>query len=229
MSELSSIHSAQRDWACDHREGHRARQAAGTAEATAVSVTRSLSSDITIVTAEGDKVTLSADSVSELSYASYDSKGRMGESGFAVAGEFHASRELSITVEGDLSRDELKDIRRAVKTIMKATRDALSGDPEKAAERVEKLGNLDQIASVEAAVTVSREVSVARVSGAVLAAPAEVSPETEATPIEAPPAPKETQPESEAPTLVLPPVNILQHLLSSFALAPPTLEAQPSV
>src|SRR5436190_6033190 len=142
--QLSSLHTPSGDWARRANDSCRKDPAPGTAaaESTAVSIASSQSSDITIVTAEGEKVTISSNFSSELSYASYDAKGRMGGAASAQAAEFHASRDLSFTVEGDLSRDELKDIRRAVKTIMKATRDALSGEPDKAADRAEKLGKL---------------------------------------------------------------------------------------
>ncbi len=182
------------------------RPKAGTAEvqskteaqkAATVSVSQSQTSDITIVTAEGDKVTISASAMAELSYPTYNGKGQTGQSSESTSSmaEIRTGQQFSLTVEGDLNKDELKDIRRALKTIMKATKDLLRGHTEKAADRTAKLSKLDQLASIDAAVTFTREVSISQ------AAPQDSSlPAQNAVPGAAP-EPMETQP---AETLAAP-------------------------
>jgi hypothetical protein len=70
------------------------------------------------------------------------------------------SRSLSISVEGELSREELKDIRKAVRTIGRAADEMIEGDVKGAARQVEKLQRLDTLSQVQAEVEVKREVSV---------------------------------------------------------------------
>src|SRR5262245_28398005 len=88
------------------------------AQAAKVTVSESQSSDVTLVTAEGDRVTLSSSNSAELSFALYNAQGRVdGEDSVAASAQFSTSRSFSLTIEGDLNKEELKDIRRAIKTI----------------------------------------------------------------------------------------------------------------
>ncbi|HET9129902.1 MAG TPA: hypothetical protein VFO86_03080, partial [Terriglobia bacterium] len=137
------------------------------AQTTQVKVTQSQTADITIVTAEGDTVTLSASRSVELSLATYNAQGKVGDSSAAVSGvsaELQRSSDFSITVDGDLNKEELKEIRTAFRTIQKAATDVLKGHDERAAARTAKLGDLDQIASIDADLEFNREVSVTQVS-----------------------------------------------------------------
>jgi hypothetical protein len=132
-----------------------------------VKVSQSQTADITIVTAEGDTVTLSASRSAELSFATYNAQGRVGDSSGTISGmsaELHRSSDFSITVDGDLNKEELKEIRTAIRTIQKAATDVLKGHDEKAATRTAKLAGLDQIASIDADLEFNREVSVTQVS-----------------------------------------------------------------
>ena len=143
-----------------------APEAPAAPRATMVNISRAQSSDFTIVTAEGDKVTLSASRSAELSFSTYDSAGKTrGSKGLSEA-KFSASREFSLAIEGDLNKEELKDIRRAIKTVMKSAGDVLKGDTEHAAERVSKLGKLDTLASIDADVQFRQEVSTLQVTAA---------------------------------------------------------------
>src|SRR5262245_65927746 len=81
-----------------------------------ITASRSQSADITIVTAEGDRVTLSASMGAQAEYAPNE---------YAT---YNAYGRVSVTIEGDLSRSELKDIRKAIRTIEKAARDMARGD-----------------------------------------------------------------------------------------------------
>jgi hypothetical protein len=87
------------------------------ADLRAMTAMRGLSTDLTITTDEGDVVTLHAASSMEVSYASLRARERGPEGASrrsATAREVSLTREISMTVEGDLSEQELADIRRLV-------------------------------------------------------------------------------------------------------------------
>jgi len=159
-------------------------------QAAKVKVSQSQTADITIVTAEGDTVTLSSSKAAELLFATYNAQGQVGGSA-----ELHRSSTFSMSVEGDLNREELKDIRRAIRTIQKAANDVLRGHEEKAASRTARLANLDQIASIDADLEFHREVSVTQVSArseAVAIPESTATPEPASTSVTAPSEPSET-------------------------------------
>jgi len=128
-------------------------------QAAQVKASQSQTADITIVTAEGDTVTWSSSKAAEWSFTTYNAQGQVGGSA-----ELHRTSAFSISVEGDLNREELKDIRRAIRTIQKAANDVLKGHEEKAASRTARLASLDQIASIDADMEFHREVSVTQVA-----------------------------------------------------------------
>jgi hypothetical protein len=128
-------------------------------QAAQVKISQSQTADITIVTAEGDTVTLSSSRAAELSFATYNAHGKVSGSA-----ELHRSSAFSFSVDGELNREELKDIRRAIRTIQKAANDVLKGHEEQAASRTARLAGLDQIASIDADLEFHREVSVTRIS-----------------------------------------------------------------
>jgi len=142
-------------------------------------VTRSLEqhADVTLVTAEGDKVTLSSGSQAQMTYATYEDL-RYTRGCFA---EFHSetfglevSREYSILVDGDLNEKELRDIRKAVRAIEKIMRDFLSGDIAHAAAKAMKISQLESISSLDASLQFERSLSVEQqVTGYVASEPAE--------------------------------------------------------
>jgi hypothetical protein len=136
-------------------------------QATQVKVSQSQTADITIVTAEGDTVTLSSSKTAELSFATYNAQGHTADSSATISGastELHRTSAFSISVDGDLNKAELKDIRSAIRTMQKAANDVLKGHGEKAAARTARLSDLDQLASVDADMEFNREVSMTQVS-----------------------------------------------------------------
>jgi hypothetical protein len=109
-------------------------------------------SRLTILTEDGDRVTLSSHSTTEVGYADYRYLGYQAGSQTDVHGQaltVTASREFSISVDGDLSRDELHDIRKLVHDLDKVVRDALRGRDEKAADRAARIGDLGSLAGFE--------------------------------------------------------------------------------
>jgi hypothetical protein len=70
------------------------------------------------------------------------------------------SREYSILVEGDLNKTELRDIRKAIRTIEKIMRDFLSGDIDHAVGKAMKISRLESISTLEASLQFERSLSV---------------------------------------------------------------------
>jgi hypothetical protein len=136
---------------------------------------------ITIFTAEGDKVTLSASSQTQFEFATYDANGFLGRYRSA-----ETSQSLSVSVEGNLSRQELKDIRKAIKTIGRAADELTEGDVDGATRQVEKLQKLDTLSQVQAQVEVKREISL----GTFAVAECPASPVPEQPAVSAPEQPK---------------------------------------
>ncbi len=119
-------------------------------------------SDITLFTKEGDKVTLSSASRFEASYATYSSQGVIDGNAFQVKAEAYSVSEsfvFELSVEGDLSKEELKDIKEALKTIEKLTSDFFAGKTEQAVDHAEGITKLDTIASFEAVLQYSKTLS----------------------------------------------------------------------
>lgn len=121
------------------------------------------SKDITIMTAEGDKVTISSDFQSKSQYTTYNSLARVSNMSLNIGGNsfsINSSSEFSMLVEGDLNEQELKDIQKAMKTIDKIMQSTLSGNLKNAMAMVNKVGNLESIASFEAGMQSNKTVIV---------------------------------------------------------------------
>ena len=92
-----------------------------------ISAFRKQQADITIVTAEGDRVTLSSTSQTHALYSAYNRAGRHGQ-GSAQSLSVQHSQNLSISVEGNLNEQELRDIRKALRAIRKVGKEVLAGE-----------------------------------------------------------------------------------------------------
>jgi uncharacterized membrane protein len=135
-------------------------------KAARVTASTSLSKNITIETDEGDKVTLSYKNDTRFQAASYDAFYQRnalvnGENGDLMRQQtaqshtdiFSYSQEtqFSLSIEGDLSEQERKDIRKALEIIDKLMMDTLQGgDLLKAAQDAAKILKLESIDTVDA-------------------------------------------------------------------------------
>ena len=134
-------------------------------QAARLSVSESQSKDITIFTDEGDRVTISSNQQSQTQYMTYEGLAKKRVSGeyqgHAITKESLAmfkgeifesenSRSISISVEGDLNEQELKDIKKALKKIDKIMTNFLHGGDVDAAVKSMEIGKLDTIAGLEA-------------------------------------------------------------------------------
>lgn len=125
--------------------------------------------DVTLVTDEGDKVTLSLDARAAAMYGAYEAMSADGQGFAAAKGEFSAGlyeREMTFTVEGDLSEKEQKDIRKALKTLDQMMHNFVNGDLKPMMAKIGKLQGLESLAGIEANMSYERTVVVARQSQA---------------------------------------------------------------
>lgn len=121
------------------------------------------STDIVLFTQEGDKITISSDSSSSSDYSSYRGL-LLNNKGFAQIKEeslsLNSDSRFSMTVEGDLSEKELKDINKALKLVDNIVEKLKSGDVEKAMMLAARAINLESISGVNASVEQEKKVIV---------------------------------------------------------------------
>lgn len=132
-------------------------------EVTRVTSSLQQDTDVTIVTAEEDKVTLSSASQYHTAYATYEGVRCIGGDFTEVQGQslsLGASRELSVMVDGNLNKEELKDIEKAMRTIDNILRNFLSGDIDHAASELMKINALKSISSLEASLQFEQNLSL---------------------------------------------------------------------
>ena len=126
------------------------------------SISENKNTDLTITTDEGDTVTLSLASATEVNAgihrsASYED-GR-AEATRTAFFEFSTSRSFSIEIDGELNEQEREDIREAVQMIGGMIDDFLSGELQEMAADGELLKELDTIANLDAAFSYERQVT----------------------------------------------------------------------
>ena len=130
-----------------------------------ISLWESRETDVSIVTQEGDYVTISADSEFQLNFSTYDHTGRMKGYTSRLHSEtlsLESSQEFSISVDGDLNEQEIKDIRKVLQSLDNIMKDLLSGKPDQGMIRAEKLGDLGSLSSLDATLQVEQSLSVGR-------------------------------------------------------------------
>jgi hypothetical protein len=111
-----------------------------------VGAARTSSFDFTLTTEDGDRVTLSTDTTDVLGAVSVTDK-----DGTRQAAVASSETTLSLTVEGSLDKDELRDVRKVTKFLAKA---AAGYDVEKLARRLSR-PDLGTVASVSASASQS--------------------------------------------------------------------------
>jgi hypothetical protein len=127
-----------------------------------ISVWESQETDLSIVTQEGDYVTISADSEFRLDFTTYDQTGRMKGYISRLHSEslsLDGSQEFSISVDGELNEQEIKDIRKVLQSLDKIIKDLLSGKLDQGTTGTEKLGDLGSLSSIEATLQVEQSIS----------------------------------------------------------------------
>ena len=121
------------------------------------------SADIAIVTADGDRLTLSTASVLQAAYAHYDYQGRLQGQRVNIGVEalqFASSNQVHVVVEGDLDAPELADIRSLLGNLEEMVTEFLDSDFDKAVAQALKSGDLDSIASLDASFRYFQNITV---------------------------------------------------------------------
>ncbi|MHC4267402.1 MAG: hypothetical protein ACYSTS_02950 [Planctomycetota bacterium] len=142
------------------------------------------SKNISILTSEGDVVTISSHEELHTGYYSYQDI-TSGNSNLSYQEgeqiELSVEKEFSLSVEGDLSKQEIKDIKKSLKLINRILNGYQSGDIEKVLKNVSKIGKLDSISNLEAAIQQVSSVSYVQQSIAGTVYPVEQNPQEAAT------------------------------------------------
>jgi len=123
------------------------------------------SADITLVTAEGDKVTLSTDAVRQAAYTRYDARGRLRGYGLerhAETFQMASVNDISLQIEGNLNDAERADIQQALGTIEQFAADFFDGKEAEAPNQIFNLGNLNTLRSIDATLEFSQSLTVSQ-------------------------------------------------------------------
>ncbi len=139
---------------------------AGVTQTNVMSASSRKSLDIELVTAEGDKVTISGASALQVGASSYDYRGRSHGDEVNLQGQtlqMASADSFSISVAGNLSKEEFADIKKLVTKIEDFGADFFSHPLDVTATQALALGqDLGSVASFEANLNVVQEVTVAR-------------------------------------------------------------------
>ena len=122
--------------------------------------------DITIITDDGDRVTISSDTIMESSYASYSGLLRSGSSSLKAEGYEYQSQQrnkFSMSIVGDLDSQEYDDIISALDTIDSFMKGAFSVNTEDLQAAAEKFGGLDSLSSLSATVQIKEAINYEQV------------------------------------------------------------------
>src|SRR5215475_3518521 len=144
-------------YAVRHREGTQSNRL------TQVQAESHTSADITLVTAEGDKVTLSTDAVLQAAYTRYDAHGRLRGYGLerhAATFQMASASAISLQIEGDLNDAERADIQQALGTIEQFAADFFDGKEDEAPNQIVNLGNLNTLRSIDVTLELSQSLTV---------------------------------------------------------------------
>jgi hypothetical protein len=128
--------------------------------------------DLSLMTKEGDKVTLSIDAKASALYAAFG-EAQASDDGEVNArwGEFSAGqyeREVTLTVEGDLNRAERREIRKVLKTINKMMKNFMRDKLGPMMAKAGKLQGLHTIDTLQVSMAYERQVVVAQESQAAI-------------------------------------------------------------
>jgi len=128
-----------------------------------VSTFESESTDMVFFTEEGDRVTISSESQISSEYFNYRNllmNKNISANVEARNISISSDSKISITVEGDLSEEELKDIKKAIKTVDKIMQALKSGDIESAMKLAFETISLDSISGLSASMELEKNVTV---------------------------------------------------------------------
>ena len=135
-------------------------------------------SDIVIQTFEGDRVTISSSSHKTGGYEVYEALAAGKNTAARQYGEstwFESHSGLSLSVTGDLSKQELGDIQKILRTLDKMMDDLSTGDLEGALAGSAKFAGIDSIASFSADMSITASIAVSSYQRVASSIPSPVS------------------------------------------------------
>ena len=132
-----------------------------------IAVSNELSGRLSVTTAEGDKITLTANLEAEFRAGVYQSHSEADGTSVDVDAKTFAyslKKEINVTVEGDLNEDEKKDLADLFRKVSKIFRKFFNGQDDAALAKTVRLadrfGSLSSLSSLDLNVDVQRSVSV---------------------------------------------------------------------
>lgn len=147
----------------------------------AVSAAADLSGRLSVTTAEGDKITLTADFEARYRAVNYQAQAQT-ENGTAqvkaTSVEASLKKQYGVTVEGDLNEQELHDLEKLFRKVSNIFSKYFRGQDDEALAKTTKLadkfGSLSSLSSLDLSVNVERSVTVvaAQVASSVTGSPA---------------------------------------------------------
>ena len=132
-----------------------------------VAVSNDFSGRLSVTTAEGDTITLSADLESDFRAVNYASRvegdeGRVDVD--ATYAEYLLKHEFGVTIKGDLNEEEIQDLEKLFRNVANIFKKYLSGQDDEALAKTAKLGErfgaLSSLSGLDLNVDVERSVTV---------------------------------------------------------------------
>jgi hypothetical protein len=137
------------------------------AQVGAIQSSTDFSGKVSVVTAEGDKVTFSLDVETDFRYLNYQYKAQFDDKSLEIKGEYaesSISQTGGLTVEGDLNEQEVADLTKLFKNVTSIFRKFFRGQDEQAvaktAKLAERFGNFSSLGELDLSVDVTRSVTV---------------------------------------------------------------------
>lgn len=132
-----------------------------------VAVSTDFSGRLSVTTAEGDKITLSADSESDfraVNYTSHAAGNGTTTDIEAKYAEYSLKQEFGVTVEGDLNGQEVKDLSKLFRKVANIFKKVLSGQDDAALVKTAKLadsfGDYSSLSGLNLDIDVERSVTL---------------------------------------------------------------------
>ena len=132
-----------------------------------VAVSNDFTGRLSVTTAEGDTITLSADLESDFRAVNYKSHAEDDDKTVDVEAkyaEYSLKQEFGVTVEGDLNEQELKDLAKLFRKVANIFKKYLGGQDDEAlaktAKLAERFGKLSSLSGLDLSVDVERSVTV---------------------------------------------------------------------
>jgi hypothetical protein len=131
-----------------------------------VAVSNDFSGRLSVTTAEGDTITLSADIESDFRAVNYKARAEGVETAVnvdATYAEYSLKHEFGVTIEGDLNEEEMKDLEKLFRNVANIFKKYLSGQDDevlaKTAKLGERFGALSSLSGLDFSVDVERSVT----------------------------------------------------------------------